>query len=138
MCNNNAAARLRGESNYNRKQVLYLCGITEDQYYAFMHGTLFDWLATYQPLYDGEEWMNSEALLNWWRFQWYRMDDAILVDLYHAPANQRWYFYRHLHQDVFNNQQLCAIQLLDDFRNLRSRFEAELKRMHEGTIQTKA
>lgn len=137
MENTNHAAQLRAQFSYNRIQVLYLTGLTEQQYYEFVTATLHDWLSIFQPLYDTEEWRLSQQLENWWYFQWNRFDDAILEDLYAAAESKRRYLYRMLHQEKFDAETMSGSVLLADFRNQRSRFEHELKQMSSETkIQT--
>jgi hypothetical protein len=133
MENTNHAAQLRAQFSYNRIQVLYLTGLTEQQYYEFVTTTLHDWLSIFQPLYTSEDWWRSPSLENWWYFQWNRFDDSILEYLYAANDSKRRYFYRAMHQEKFDPDSPSGHLLLQDFRAQRGRFENELKTLHHET-----
>jgi hypothetical protein len=133
---NNHAAALRGQQQYNRKQVLYLTGLTDQQLTQMQMFLLSEWLSYFHPAHTPDEWMCSEGLWKWWLYVWNDLDEQVLPAMYNQ-GNQvnRLANYRLHVQQVFNaNYNTTAKQLMADFKSLITDFEKELKRAIAPTI----
>lgn len=127
---NNHAAALRGQQHYNRKQVLYLTGLTEQQLTEMQMFLLSEWLSYFHPVHTPDEWMCSEGLWQWWQYMWADLDEEVLPFLYDGLENngQRLTVYRISFQQIFNTTVTpTAKALMADFNSLKSNFIKELK-----------
>lgn len=98
--------RMRGQYNYNRKQVLFLTGMTEAQYAQLMFDTGVEWLCQYTG--DDEEMLrmvlSQPVVWQWWKNEWNRRDDEFLPALfrkYEQCKNECNALYRMHHQQTF-------------------------------------
>lgn len=126
---NNHAAAIRGQQHYNRKQVLFLTGMSEQQLADMQMFLLSEWLSYFHPVHTPDEWLCSEALWNWWQYMWADWDEQVLPGMY-MQSNQvnRLANYRVHVQQVFNtNYNPTAKQLMADFNSLKNDFIKELK-----------
>ncbi|MBA4196551.1 MAG: hypothetical protein C0459_03255 [Chitinophaga sp.] len=120
---------LKAQAEYNLKQVLFLCSISEQQLKHFKIDTARAFLEAY---YNG---LNYDALLDnisfwqWWNFNWIKEDDewiiAELYKMYETKPKQCYGYYRELHQYLFASGTERHDMLLNDFRNMREYFEKE-------------
>lgn len=97
-------AQLRGQYAYNRKQVLWLTGMTDDDLFAFQMDQGLDWLQiyTHEDRLLLLEVMKQPLIWKWWINQWNRLDNIFVISkLYECSAEERLYKYRSLHQTVF-------------------------------------
>lgn len=126
---NNLTAQTKGQFSYNRKQVQYLCGITEAQFLDFQCATACDFINHYgSQLSNPDAVLNSTAFLNWWCYHWNHIDDiSIIGSLYAVVPETRYGYYRQMHQYVFDPTSGHGEHFLKDFRDMRKVFEAALK-----------
>ncbi len=127
---NNHAAALRGEQHYNRKQVLYLTGMSEQQLTDMQYFLLSEWLSYFHRSHTPEEWLIGEGIFKWWVYVWNEGDEQVLPKLYALSGKQYACLacYRRGHQYIFdpiNNPQ--AGRALIDFNSLADDFIKEMK-----------
>lgn len=127
----NHRQQLTGQFANNRKAVLWLCSITEQQYTDFMISTLADWVDWMLPSLRGNSkpslnLIEGKLIGNWWQFNWNNADHTwILSKLYAAPAADCYYMYRQCHQLIFNTSTDQFRYLSEDFAMLLPDFEKE-------------
>ncbi|HNP24652.1 MAG TPA: hypothetical protein PKM63_21735 [Panacibacter sp.] len=116
---------IKQQYSYNTKQVLFLTGMNEDQFFGFMTDTAYAWLEHYWAnVIDIKALIECSEFLAWWKLQWYERDDREYVKkLYHEWPALRNYFYRVCHQTVFNDRFPMTQFLFADFRERRKDFE---------------
>lgn len=97
----------RAQFAYNRKQVLWLTAMTNEELNAFQFDTGLDWLQRYtneqRELLN--EIMRQPLIWKWWMLNWNRRDDDVCLRmLYTIEANGRAAYYRSMHQGIFIEQ----------------------------------
>lgn len=125
----NQVTRTRGQFKYNRQQVLYLTGMTQEQYNNFQIDTAKEWVERYyQSIMDTDRLLSTIMFWKWWMYHWSGIDDKMILSvLYDAPKKKRLMFYRQLHQYVFDDTDENQKYLITDFRHMRKEFEKEKK-----------
>lgn len=110
--------QVRRQYRYNTMQVLWLTGMSEQQFCELMYDTGLAWLRQY----TGEDAELLNALLQdatvwgWWRNEWYKRDDErFLRGLYEMRPGVRMARYRALHQDVFIEHSTINMLLEDSY-----------------------
>lgn len=120
------AEKLKSQFTYNRKQVLFLTGISEQEYQNLQIDTARAWIERYCYGLSIDALLNCTLFWKWWNYMWNEADDdAILSQVYEAES--KYYTYRMLHQYVFDNASVRQQQLLGDFKAMRYDFELEMK-----------
>lgn len=97
-------ARMRGQYNYNRLQVLWLTGMSHEDLSTFQFETGIAWLSAHtgetQP--ELRLVLQQPVIWAWWLNAWHRRDDACnLKMLYGTAPASRQAQYRSWHQEVF-------------------------------------
>src|SRR5438309_1137907 len=112
----------KSQFRYNKMQVLYLTGISDEQYNNFQIDMAKAWVEFYwQNIIDTKVLLNTTIFWRWWVLQWNGIDDrSILQTLYTTPPAQRHTKYRELHQYVFDADNLLQQYMTKDFRSMRS------------------
>lgn len=96
--------KMKAQYRYNTLQVLWLTGMTEEQFYSLQYETGLSWLEWYTG--DNKAILNdilsNEMIWSWWVNQWCKRDNEFfLAPLYNVPKKERLSRYRQLHQQVF-------------------------------------
>lgn len=128
--------QLKAQYEYNTKQVLYLTGMSEAQYFAFMTDTAYAWLEYYwSKLIDINALIECNEFLSWWKLHWFERDDKdFLTKLYHENTGLRNYSYRASHQMVFNDRYPLTKYMIEDFRAMRKGFESVIKKQQKHRV----
>lgn len=95
---------VRIERDYERKQVLWLTKMTEEELDGFMFETGIAWMEKFLVMHPdlAKELLGYEELWQWWRNEWARVDHwQVLPQLYKAHATGRYAEYRMAHQQIF-------------------------------------
>ncbi len=122
----NYADKLKSQFTYNRKQVLFLTGVSEHEYRNFQVDTASAWIERYCPGINHDLLIGCSLFWKWWNYQWNDADDQyILAKLY--AAKSKYIAYRQLHQYVFDMSDTHAKQMMDDFKSMRYDFEIAIK-----------
>lgn len=121
----NKKQSLKSVYDHNKKQVLWLTGTTEEQYFSFMTETAFSWLEHYyKNIININALIESDMFLQWWKAHWYLRDDRMFLNLLYRDApHLRYMKYRQYHQYVFDCKMPETINTQKDFRAMRSNFE---------------
>lgn len=97
---------VRGQYAYNRKQVLWLTGITEDELNNLIYETGEAWITAH--IGNDQEMASyllaQEEIWNWWKNEWHRRDACnlpALYDIYQRHPGECKGRYRMLHQETF-------------------------------------
>lgn len=128
----NHREQLTGQRAANKKAVLWLTGITHQQWQDFLFATMADWIDWMLPCIPGKRQasyrlLEGEMILKWWAFNWHNADDSwILSELYHAAPGDAYLAYRRLHQYVFDPKHEHFKYLTEDFNTLLPDFEKEV------------
>lgn len=123
----NYAAKTKAQFSYNRKQVCYLCGITDDEFLALQMDTAKAF-AQHYTLNDPEVILSSMLFLSWWCYHWNLIDDRVILrDMYEVKPESRYSWYRQMHQYVFDGGSTHRQQLMKDYQDMQPQFEADLK-----------
>lgn len=90
----------------DRKAILFLTGMTEEQYSHFVYETGVEWLTNYTK--QSEEltrlFMQEPLIWKWWCNEWGRRDAKNLAALYYSyevAKSEVLARYRMMHQEVF-------------------------------------
>lgn len=107
--------QLRAQYAYNRKQVLWLTGMTDEELSGFQLDTGMDWLTHYtcEAKYLLEQLMREPMIWRWWINEWNLRDDALyLAQLYRFGGKEANAMYRSMHQAVFihGNPPYCVLE----------------------------
>lgn len=123
------AQELKSQFTYNRKQVLFLTAITEQEYENFRIDTARAWVERFFRNIDVDALMSNCSLFwKWWNYNWNTLDDnGIVEQLYGYSAGSRYVAYRQMHQMVFEANSTETEQLISDFKSMRYDFEVEMK-----------
>ena len=123
------ANKLKGQFDYNTKQVLWLTDMTDMEYQNFQIDTAKAWIDRYwADVYEGDTLIGSSLFWKWWAYAWHHADDTVILPiLYATPPNGRHSSYRAMHQYIFNQANEDQQWLMQDFKNLRPEFEKEIK-----------
>jgi len=115
---------------YNKVQVLYLTGMTDEQYNTFQIDTGKAWVEFYcKNIIDTRALLVTSVFWGWWILQWNNADeDSILRTIYGIPQAQRHTLYRQLHQYVFDANNISQRYMAKDFTCMVSYFEKEIKK----------
>lgn len=96
----------KAQYNSNRLSILWLTGMTEEEYYRFQFNTGIEWLTTYTG--DDEiiirRVLEQPLIWKWWINEWNRRDAKNLECIYHAYILHKaecMARYRMMHQDIF-------------------------------------
>jgi hypothetical protein len=116
---------------YNKMQVLYLTGMTSEQYITFQIDTAKAWVEFYcKNIIDTQALLITSTFWGWWVLQWNNVDDGdILKALYCVPQALRHAQYRQLHQYVFDANNVLQRYMAKDFTCMVSYFEKEIKKI---------
>ncbi len=127
------ADTLQGQYSYNRKQVLFLARITEEEYQNFHIDTAKAWVERFwNGIYDDNELLNSSTFWKWWNYSWNHADENIVIPaLYAVNPVARHTTYRAMHQYVFNLASPDMRFLMEDFKSLKDEFDRECKIKHQ-------
>ena len=123
--NNNTThtQQLKADFASNKKQILWLTKMSEEQYLNFRSDMA---KAFVEANYRQEQWgfvIASIAFCKWWIYNWNSIDDKwILEELYHINEPSRCSMYRMMHQYVFDNDDENQELLMKDFLSVRSSF----------------
>ena len=103
---------------YNTKQVLWLTGMSEEEFYTLMYETGLAWLKSYTGA-DTEQLnmlLQDAAIGGWWKNEWYIRDDELYLEaLYRLEGRVRLARYRALHQNVFIPHSTIQLQLINKY-----------------------
>ena len=118
---------LKGQFNYNRKQVLWLTDMTEEEYNNFQIDTAKAWTERYwTDVYDVDQLLTSTLFWQWWGYTWNDIDErSMLRQLYSIEPPHRHSSYRAMHQYIFNPASSEQQSMIHDFRSLYSAFAKE-------------
>lgn len=121
--------KLKGQFSYNKKQVLWLTDMTEQEYHDFQTDTAKAWAdRNWADVYNTDNLIVTNTFWGWWKYNWNKADDdCIIAVLYTIQSNARFTRYRELHQYVFNTACVEQQYLLADFKSLRRQIDVELK-----------
>jgi hypothetical protein len=122
-------SKLLAQNRYNKKSVLYLTTMTEDQYNNFQIDTARAWLEFYwSGVLSIDDLYRTKIFWRWWMCAWNEADDKfILPALYSTHKSKRNTRYRELHQYVFDSNSLHQQFIMADFRHMRGEFENEMR-----------
>lgn len=122
-------SKLLAQNRYNKKSVLYLTTMTEEQYNNFQIDTARAWLEFYWGgLLSIDNLYRTNIFWRWWICAWNEADDKfILKALYDTHNSKRNSRYRELHQYVFDTNSMYQQFLMSDFRHMRVQFEREMR-----------
>ena len=124
-------AQVRGQYAYNRKQVLYLTGMSDAMVSQFQFDTGLQWLTQYCIHEDDMlRWLLSQPLIwKWWLNEWNRRDDEFLSLLYSYYENcpdEIMMRYHRLHKEVFVNNTIPWVLLEDGYNRAIGELNREL------------
>lgn len=95
---------MRRQYRYNVLQMLWLTGMSEEQFYKLQFETGVAWL----EYYTGDDkallaaTLKNEVIWQWWVNEWYKRDnEQYLSALYYMMPKERLSRYRQLHQQIF-------------------------------------
>lgn len=126
----NHLANIRAQHDYNRKQVLWLTGMTDEELSSFQLETGMDWLKRYtlEERHILDEVMRKPMIWKWWMLQWNIRDDRhFLHCLYHVPANEANARYRQMHQAIFIPATPSYVLLEDSYARAINLLHDDLK-----------
>jgi hypothetical protein len=125
-----SANQIKAQYAYNKKNLLYLAGVSEDDYGKFQMDTAIEWLEKYwHGVINTDALLNTKLFWNWFTCVWSEADDRFIVNqLYTTPKPSRWCLYRQLHQYVFDDNDRFQIIMHKDFRAMQKEFLREMKK----------
>jgi len=125
----NKTITMAAQYRYNKKQVLFLTGIEEDEYNHFICETAETWLRlNFDHRVDSMKMVGSLDFWRWFKMHWEDLDDRFfLQELYNQPESYRLCKYRILHQIIFDNTATVTQYLNDDFLDMFKTFKYESK-----------
>jgi hypothetical protein len=103
---------VRMQNRYNRMQVLYLTGMSDEELYNFQFNTGLDWIVSYtkENRFAATNLLTNPLMWAWWLNEWNRREETLLPFLYgtysNNPKNTIGH-YRTAHQDVFFEFRPC-------------------------------
>lgn len=122
----NYAEKLKSQFTYNRKQVLFLTGITESEYQHFQIDMARAWLERHCTGIDHDCLLNCSLFWKWWNYQWNDADDQSILERLYSASN-KYSAYRQMHQYVFEPEDTGAQQMISDFKAMRYDFEIAIR-----------
>lgn len=122
------AAKEKAQISYNKKQVCFLTGISENELMDFRLDMAKAWADHYwKHQVNVDALLTSEGFWAWWNWQWNSIDDkAIIQDMYGLNPESRYAYYRQTHQYVFDNSSNHQRHLMQDFADMLPSFKAEI------------
>lgn len=96
--------KMRKQYEYNSWQVMWLTGMTTQQFFELMFETGVVWLEQFTNKDRAllEAFLQEEVIWDWWANEWFVRDDQqFLQSLYYMQKEERLARYRQLHQRVF-------------------------------------
>lgn len=119
---------LKAQFDYNRKQVLWLTKLSEEQYSNFQIDTAKAFVEMhFAGVINIDQLLDTKLFWKWWNYMWNDADDKwILHRLYHTREGA-YCEYRIQHQYVFDQKSADLKLMLQDFRSMRPAFDEEIK-----------
>lgn len=127
------AQTLRGQFNYNRKQVLWLTGLSPEHYEGFITDTAKGFVDQFEKLFNVDALLDTPFFWDWWHFMWNDADEVWILPALYATTNNRYAEYRVLHQYIFDTECTQYKQFMADFMSLRQTFEKEISKRLKTT-----
>ena len=120
---------LQSQYNYNTKQILFLCQMTEQEYNDFIMEMAETWLnRMFGHLPDKEQLLGSVTFWKWFKMHWQDRDDRYFLDaLYNTVESYRYVKYRQMHQCIFDKEGTVSNFLYNDFLDMYKTFSHETK-----------
>lgn len=120
---------MAAQYRYNKMQILFLTGISEEEYNYFLSETAATWLRiNFSHCVDSLKMVTSMDFWRWFKMHWQDLDDRFfLQELYGQPENYRLCKYRKLHQVIFDNTSTVTQYINDDFLDMYKSFKYEAK-----------
>lgn len=119
-----AKLQLHQQHTYNKMQVLYLTGMTEQQLSDLIVFTASEWADYFFfNIYNPNKIFDNGLYSRWFQYYWFEMDDVyVLPELYKIQKEYRFIHYRQSHQFVFDAAQPEVQTMKKDFLSMLPKF----------------